>query len=79
VITYLEGDPDSPTKGTLCAKGLASLQNINHTNRLHYPLKRVGKRGEGKWERISWEEALDTISDKAKHYIKNMAPTLENP
>ncbi len=74
VITYLEGDPDSPTKGTMCAKGLASLQNINHTNRLHYPLKRVGKRGEGKWERISWDEALDTISDKARHYIKKYGP-----
>ena len=64
VITYLEGDPDSSTKGTMCAKGLAILQRINHVDRLRYPLKRLGKRGEGKWEKISWDEARDTIGDK---------------
>jgi anaerobic selenocysteine-containing dehydrogenase len=61
----IEGDPESPiTKGTMCAKGLASLQQLYHPDRLKYPLKRVGKRGEGKWERITWDEALRTIADK---------------
>ena len=47
----------------ICAKGLACLQGlIYHPDRLKYPLKRVGKRGEGKWQRISWDEALDLIA-----------------
>lgn len=68
VISYIEGDPTSVTRGTMCAKGLASIQNINHPDRLKYPLKRAGNRGEGKWQRISWEEALKTITDKMKEY-----------
>ncbi|MBW1799714.1 MAG: molybdopterin-dependent oxidoreductase [Deltaproteobacteria bacterium] len=74
VITYIEGDPESTTLGTMCTKGLASIQNIDHPDRLRYPLKRVGRRGEGKWERISWDEALDEISEKAKHYIEEYGP-----
>ncbi len=70
VITYIEGNPASPTRGTMCAKGLASIQNINHPGRLTHPLKRVGERGEGKWQRISWDEALDTIASKMKGYIE---------
>ena len=65
-ITYIEGDPDSFTRGTMCAKGLASIQHIGHPDRLRYPLKRVGKRGEGQWERIRWDRALEMIVDKIK-------------
>ena len=64
-ITRIEGNPDSPTsKGTLCPKGLASLEFLNHPNRLRHPLRRAGERGEGRWKRITWDEALDTIADK---------------
>ncbi len=63
-IVGVEGNPESPTRGTMCSKGLAAIQEVNNPNRLKYPLKRAGKRGEGKWERISWEEALDTIAGK---------------
>ena len=70
LITYIEGDPDHPNShGTMCAKGLASIQHVNNPNRLKYPLKRKGKKGEGKWKRISWEEALETISGKMKEAI----------
>lgn len=68
-IVRLEGNPDSPTKGTMCAKGLASVQEVSNPNRLLHPLKRKGKRGEGRWERISWEEALAIISGKMKQSI----------
>lgn len=65
VITKLEGDPDFPTNhGTMCSKGLAFKQLVYHPDRLKYPMKRAGKRGEGKWERITWDEALDTIASK---------------
>ena len=64
-VVKIEGDPEQPmTKGKLCAKGLAGIQALYHPNRLKYPMKRVGKRGENKWKRISWDEALDTIADK---------------
>lgn len=64
-VIRIEGDPSSPvTKGTLCAKGLASKDILYHPERLKYPIKRVGGRGEGNWQRISWDEALDTIASR---------------
>ncbi|MBI5649324.1 MAG: molybdopterin-dependent oxidoreductase [Chloroflexi bacterium] len=69
VIDKIEGDPDFPTNhGSLCSKGLAFKQLVYHPDRLHYPLKRAGKRGEGKWERITWDEALDTIAQNIYAY-----------
>lgn len=47
-----------------CLRGRSRLQWNYHPDRLKYPFKRVGERGERKWERISWDEALDTIADK---------------
>jgi anaerobic selenocysteine-containing dehydrogenase len=65
----VEGDPESPiTNGFLCSKGLASLDLLTNPGRVGYPLKRVGERGDGKFQRISWDEALDTIADKLKSY-----------
>lgn len=64
-VVKLEGNPEYPmSKGALCAKGLAGIQALYHPNRNKYPLIRVGKRGENKWKRISWDEALDTIAKK---------------
>ncbi len=74
VITYIEGDQDSLTKGTMCAKGLGSIQHIHHPDRLRHPLKRIGLRGEGKWQRISWDEALDTVTGKMKELIEKYGP-----
>jgi len=65
VITRIEGDPDFPSnRGSMCSKGLAFAQLVYHPDRLIYPMKRAGARGEGKWERISWDEALDTIAER---------------
>ncbi len=70
-ITKIQGDPDSPlSRGTLCAKGLAQLEKLSHPDRLKFPLKRVGERGEGKWARLSWEEALETVANKIKETIQ---------
>jgi anaerobic selenocysteine-containing dehydrogenase len=69
-IVHIEGNPDSLTKGTMCSKGLSSIQHIDNPYRLKYPLKRAGEKGEGKWKRISWEEALETISAKMKEAIE---------
>jgi anaerobic selenocysteine-containing dehydrogenase len=75
VITHIEGNPDTPTRGTMCSKGLSSIQHLNHPDRLLYPLKRAGKRGEGKWERISWNQALDTIETRMKDSIAKYGPS----
>jgi anaerobic selenocysteine-containing dehydrogenase len=70
-ITKIEGDPDSPlSRGTICAKGLAQIERLDHPDRLIYPMKRMGQRGEGKWKRISWDEALDFIAGKIRETIK---------
>lgn len=53
-----------------CLRGRTIRRRINHPDRLNYPMKRVGKRGEGKFVRISWEEALDTIADNLKRIVK---------
>jgi len=45
-----------------CARGLSQVQRVYHPERFRYPMKRVGERGEGKFERISWEEALDIVA-----------------
>jgi len=64
-IVKVEGDQDSPlNRGTVCGKGIAQVERLNHPDRLCHPLKRIGERGEGKWERISWEEALATLSQR---------------
>ncbi|MFC1944298.1 molybdopterin-dependent oxidoreductase [Chloroflexota bacterium] len=50
----------------ICALGLSAPKLVYHPDRLKYPMKRVGERGGGKWQRISWDEALDTIAGKLK-------------
>ncbi len=57
--------PDPFDRGA-CAKGLATPQLVYHPDRLRHPLKRAGERGEGKWQRPSWDEALDSISAKLR-------------
>ncbi len=60
-IIHIEGDPDHPVnRGTLCPKGAALLDFVNSPNRLKYPEYRAP--GSDKWERISWDDALDRIA-----------------
>lgn len=67
VITKVSpADMPNPADRGACSKGLAAMELVYHKDRLRYPLKRIGQRGEGKWERISWEEALDDIADKLR-------------
>ncbi|MEW6664521.1 MAG: molybdopterin-dependent oxidoreductase [Thermodesulfobacteriota bacterium] len=61
----IEGDPESPiNRGGLCRIGRASLEYLNHPDRLKTPLKRVGERGEGKWKQISWDDAYAYTADR---------------
>jgi anaerobic selenocysteine-containing dehydrogenase len=64
-LIKVEGNPNDPnSRGHLCARGHAALNHQYHPERLLYPLKRIGERGEGRWKRISWDEALDEIATK---------------
>jgi anaerobic selenocysteine-containing dehydrogenase len=69
-IQKFEGNPENPgSRGRNCAKGPATLNQINDPDRILYPLKRAGKRGEGKWERVSWDEVLDDLAGRIRKAI----------
>ena len=71
----IEGDPNHPMNdGTMCVKGLAALQAVYHPDRIIYPMKRAGQRGEGKWQRISWDEALDMVAARFKEVVEKYGP-----
>lgn len=60
---HVEGDPEhQASRGALCVRGAASLEIMRSPRRLTHPLRRLGERGEGKWGRISWSEALDLVA-----------------
>lgn len=64
-LLKVEGDPDHPiNRGTLCIKGYTYPQRVHSPDRVKYPLLRTGERGEGKFRRISWEEAFDWLCEK---------------
>jgi anaerobic selenocysteine-containing dehydrogenase len=63
-IIRVAGDPDSPTsQGFICIKGQSAPELLYHADRLKHPIKRTGARGENKWKRITWDEAMDTVSE----------------
>jgi anaerobic selenocysteine-containing dehydrogenase len=69
-IQKFEGNPEHPgSRGRNCAKGPATLNQINDPDRILYPLKRAGKRGAGKWERVSWDAVLDELAAKIRKAI----------
>jgi anaerobic selenocysteine-containing dehydrogenase len=71
----IEGMKESPiNRGKLCPKAFASRQWVYSPQRLRHPLKRVGDKGEGKFERITWEEALDIIAGKLKEQKEKYGP-----
>ncbi len=63
-IIQIKGDPEGYlNRGYTCYKGTVSAERLYHPDRLKYPLRRVGRRGEGKWEKISWERALEITAE----------------
>ncbi|MDE8565444.1 molybdopterin oxidoreductase family protein [Anoxybacillus rupiensis] len=74
-IVKIQGDPDHPvTKGNICNKVRNMTERIYDPKRLKYPLKRTGAKGEGKFTRISWDEAMETITAKWKELIETEGP-----
>jgi anaerobic selenocysteine-containing dehydrogenase len=66
-IDKIEGNPEHPaSRGRNCAKGPATLNQVYDPERVMYPMKRVGERGSGEWERVSWDQALDELGDRLR-------------
>jgi anaerobic selenocysteine-containing dehydrogenase len=69
-VKKFEGNPEHPgSRGRNCAKGPATLNQVQDPDRILYPLKRAGKRGENRWQRVSWDEALDDIASRVRKAI----------
>ncbi|MCI0342549.1 MAG: molybdopterin-dependent oxidoreductase [Planctomycetales bacterium] len=74
-IRKFEGNPAHPgSRGRNCAKGPATLNQVEDPERIRYPLRRVGKRGEGRWERVHWDDALDEIADRIREALVEKRP-----
>jgi len=74
-VVKLEGNPDHPhSLGHLCARGQSGLMNTYDPDRVLYPLVRVGKRGEGKFRRASWDEALDIVASNMQKIKDQYGP-----
>jgi anaerobic selenocysteine-containing dehydrogenase len=70
-VRKFEGNPEHPgSRGRNCAKGPATHNQITDPDRILYPLKRVGERGEGKWERCTWDDALDDLAARIRGCIE---------
>ena len=74
-VVSVKGDPESPVSlGYICAKGLASIERLYHPDRLNTPLVRTGKRGEGKWRDVDWDEALALLAEKMLEAAEKHGP-----
>ncbi|HYL23918.1 MAG TPA: molybdopterin oxidoreductase family protein [Burkholderiales bacterium] len=67
VATKIQGDPQAPfTEGSICTKVSHYLERTYAPDRLKYPMRRIGRKGEGKFRRTTWDEALDEIAARLK-------------
>jgi thiosulfate reductase/polysulfide reductase chain A len=74
-ILKLEGNPLDPnSRGRLCAKGQAAINMVEDPDRILYPMKRIGPRGSGQWERITWDQAIKDISYRLRTLRQNGRP-----
>ena len=74
-IRKFEGNPYHPgSRGRNCAKGPATLNQVLDPERILYPMRRVGARGEGGWERVTWDEALDDLAGRIHAAIQRGEP-----
>jgi molybdopterin-containing oxidoreductase family molybdopterin binding subunit len=70
----IETNPDDPRGRRPCLRGRCIIQRTYNPDRLKYPMKRVGERGSGEWEQITWDEAISTIIEKWKGYMADFGP-----
>lgn len=63
-VIKIEGDPNYSSQGGLCCRGTSALLHVNHPARINHALKRVGEKGEGKWEQIDYDQAIQEVADR---------------
>lgn len=63
-VIKIEGDPDYSNQGGLCCRGTSALLHVNHPARINHVLKRVGEKGEGKWEKIPYDQGIQEVAEK---------------
>ncbi len=63
-VIKIEGDPDYTNQGGLCCRGTSALLHVNHPARVNHALKRAGKKGEGKWEQIDYDQAIKEVAER---------------
>ncbi|MFQ5522544.1 MAG: molybdopterin-dependent oxidoreductase [Acidimicrobiia bacterium] len=69
-VRKFEGNPEHPgSRGRNCAKGPATINQVTDPDRILYPLKRAGDRGDGRWVQVDWDEALDDIASRIRKAI----------
>lgn len=74
-VVKIEGDPDGPlNKGGVCLKCLSQIQTVYSPRHVLHPMKRVGERGENRWEAISWDEAVDLAGEQIATAVKKYGP-----
>ncbi|GAB6058686.1 molybdopterin-dependent oxidoreductase [Desulfonatronum parangueonense] len=73
-VTFIQGNPHSPLKGALCARGGAGPGLIKDSDRIRHPLIREGERGEGRWRKATWEEAYAHVAEKLKGVVESHGP-----
>lgn len=70
-VQKFEGNPEHPgSRGRNCAKGPATINQVTDPERILYPLRRTGKRGEGNWERASWDQVLDDLAARIRSALQ---------
>ncbi len=74
-VVKVTGNPDHPgSRGHICERAVKAPKWLYHPDQLQHALKRIGKRGEGKWQKIPWEQAMDEIADRLKSIRKDYGP-----
>ena len=64
-VVKVTGDPDHPvTRGAICERSRLMPDHLYHADRLNYPLKRIGDKGGGQWQKLTWDQALDEVAEK---------------
>lgn len=74
-VVKVKGDPENPfSRGRVCQRGSLMLEHLYHKDRLNFPLKRDGAKGEGGWKRITWEGGMDEVAQKLNHLKEKFGP-----
>ena len=73
-VTKVRSSDNPIFRDNICMKGIIAPKGMAHPSRIQHPLKRVGERGSGKWEQVSWEDAMADISTRLKKVIADHGP-----